>query len=76
MILYRYSTFEIRMNQGTLLRISIGGFEEWKFFLKYVLPLTTSTQYAERILNKTAKAINETCAGLKLMLQGFRIYFL
>ena len=43
MILYRYSTFEIRMNQGTLLRISIGGFEEWKFFLKYVLPLTTST---------------------------------
>ena len=33
------------------------------------------TQYAERILNKTAKAINETFAGLKLMLQGFRIYF-
>ena len=33
------------------------------------------TLYAERILNKTAKAINETFAGLKLMLQGFRIYF-
>ena len=32
-------------------------------------------QYAERILNKTAKAINETFARLKLMLQGFRIYF-
>ena len=32
-------------------------------------------QYAERILNKIAKAINETFAGLKLMLQGFRIYF-
>ena len=32
-------------------------------------------QYAERILNKTAKAINKTFAGLKLMLQGFIIYF-
>ena len=32
-------------------------------------------QCVERILNKTAKAINETFAGLKLMLQGFRIYF-
>ena len=31
------------------------------------------TQYAEMILNKTAKAINETFTGLKLMLQGFRI---
>ena len=34
-----------------------------------------ATQCAERILNKSAKAINETFAGLKLMLQGFRIYF-
>ena len=33
------------------------------------------SQYAERILNKTAKAINETITGLKLMLQDFRIYF-
>ena len=29
------------------------------------------TQRVERNLNKTAKAINETFAGLKLMLQGF-----
>ena len=40
-----------------------------------VLMNTNTSQYAERILNKTAKAINETFAGLKLMLQGFRIYF-
>ena len=33
------------------------------------------SQYAEKILNKTGKAINETLAGLKLMPQGFRIYF-
>ena len=33
------------------------------------------SQCVERIFNKTAKAINETFAGLKLMLQGFRIYF-
>ena len=33
------------------------------------------SQCVEGILNKTAKAINETFAGLKLMLQGFRIYF-
>ena len=33
------------------------------------------SQCAERILNKTAKCNNETFAGLKLMLQGFRIYF-
>ena len=36
---------------------------------------TRGTQYAERILNKIAKAINETFAGLKFMLQRFRIYF-
>ena len=34
-----------------------------------------NTQCAKWILNKIAKAINETFAGLKLMLQGFRIYF-
>ena len=33
------------------------------------------SQCVERILNKTAKAINETFTGLKLMLQGFRIHF-
>ena len=31
--------------------------------------------WAERILNEIAKAINDTFAGLKVMLQGFRIYF-
>ena len=36
---------------------------------------TNVTQCVERILNKTAKAINETFTGLKLMLQGFRIHF-
>ena len=35
----------------------------------------TTPQYAEWILNKIAKAINETLAGLKCMLQEFRIYF-
>ena len=34
-----------------------------------------ASQYAERILDKIAKAINETSAGLKDMPQGFRIYF-
>ena len=35
----------------------------------------STAQCVERILNKTAKAINETFAGLRLMLQGYRIYF-
>ena len=43
-----------------------------KELIKYAL---RGSQYAEGILNKTAKAINETFTGLKLMLQGFRIYF-
>ena len=34
-----------------------------------------NTQCVERILNKTAKAINETFTGLKLMLQGLVIVF-
>ena len=33
------------------------------------------TQCAEGILNKIAKAINQTFAGLKCMSQGLRIYF-
>ena len=37
--------------------------------------LDTVPQYAERILNKTAKAIKETFAGFEFILQGFRIYF-
>ena len=49
------------------------------FTFKQLLSVTFGgrqiSQYAERILNKTAKAINETFAGLKLMLQGFRIHF-
>ena len=32
-------------------------------------------QCTERILNKIAKAINETFAGLKCALQGFKICF-
>ena len=32
-------------------------------------------EYSERILNKIAKAINKTFAGLKLMVQGSRMYF-
>ena len=35
----------------------------------------TISQYAEWILNKIAKATNETFTGLKCMLQGFRICF-
>ena len=48
-----------------------------RFVMKKILIVTFygTSQCAERILNKTAKAINETFAGLKLMLQGFRIYF-
>ena len=34
-----------------------------------------STQFAEKILKKIAKAINKTFKGLKCMLQGQRIYF-
>ena len=34
------------------------------------------SQYAERILNKIEKPFNKTFAGLKCMLQGFRIYFI
>ena len=34
-----------------------------------------STQCVERISNKIAKPLNETCTGLKCMLQGFRICF-
>ena len=37
--------------------------------------VSVSTQYAERILNKTTKAINESFPGLKLILQGFQIYY-
>ena len=44
-----------------------------KVKIRRALEKDFATQYAERILNKTAKAINETFAGL--MLQGFRIYF-
>ena len=36
---------------------------------------TAHSQCIEGIVNKTAKAINETFTGLKFMLQGFRIYF-
>ena len=43
--------------------------------IRSITIITEYPQYAERILNKIAKAINETFAGLKLMLQGFRIYF-
>ena len=46
-----------------------------KVFPKLYYHLTYYTQYVERILNKTAKAINETFTGLKLMLQGLRICF-
>ena len=38
-------------------------------------PSEVEAQCTERILNKTAKAINETFAGLKPMLQAFGIYF-
>ena len=34
-----------------------------------------SKMSTERILNRIAKAINETFTGLNFMLQGFRIYF-
>ena len=46
------------------------GFPNHEFIQLWIGP-----QYAERILNKTAKAMNETLSGLKLLLQGFRIYF-
>ena len=48
---------------------------EFEDGLRTVVVLGGCSQYAERILNKTAKAINETFTGLKFMLQGFRIYF-
>ena len=35
----------------------------------------TPRERLSRILDKDEKAINETFTGLKLMLQGFRIYF-
>ena len=35
----------------------------------------SNLQCDDKILNKTEKAINETFAGLKLMLQGFTIYY-
>ena len=35
--------------------------------------ISSISQCAEKILNKIAKAINKTFAGLKCMLQGFRI---
>jgi len=34
------------------------------------------SQCVEKIFNKTAKAIHETFAGLKIMPQGFRKYFI
>ena len=62
--------------------ISISCYTHLKFELllhKTVLVMflwaSTVSQCVERILNKAAKAINKTFAGLKLMLQGFRIYF-
>ena len=36
---------------------------------------TNSSQYAEWILNKIAKATKETFTWLKWIFQGFRIYF-
>ena len=44
-------------------------------FIKAFIRTRMIAKCIERILNKTAKAINETFAGLKLMLQGLRKYF-
>ena len=44
-------------------------------FLWPQIIVSFTPQCAERIFNKIAKALNETFTGLKLMLQGFRIYF-
>ena len=46
-----------------------------KIFNNSFQSIKSESQCVERILNKTAKAINENLTGLKLMLQGFRIYF-
>ena len=53
-------------------------FQEAKTLTKYEVIFTfypLNSQRVERILNKIALPVNKTYAGLKSMLQRFRIYF-
>ena len=49
---------------------------QFQFFVYFIIwGEYPSTLYAEQILNKIAKTFDGTYAGLKSMLQRFRIYF-